>query len=465
MLYTVTDRIKGKFIGAFIVSWLAWNWKVVYVTLFVSEKYTGAENKIEYIKSLDIKWCDGFWIPLVIAIVYIVLVPFSNRAAEAVTNWHRQKHKKFIADRNKENLYNYEDLKEKLNPLKERIDILSKDLNESERDLIRKDKAIQKLTEDNAGELKNKDEKIKSLNDEVSQVISEQTKKSEEVISLKKTVQSLETKPSSIVFDTFEAFIENIDLIEKIDNNNTLKNRTLEIEDLNEFFTDKEIKVINKLDLYEQVENGQMLSLNTNRFNMYNGMINYIQDFESRKVKGFKEISRILRSFIDDDLLSDEDMLQEYYKKEHLEMITEKQLSKQEFSKRSAQLDKKEQNHNARFKTMLRDFDDNKTNELITKAEAPLSASEKADLKIFYDSFFKRLPDDLKVWLGNNLNTEPFKTSHLAKINGFSKYMLDNKYIKAIKGGYVHFTDDYFVFFLKFVKYMDIDFDDYKNKK
>ena len=44
------ERLTSPLFGTLIITWLVSNWEIVYVTLFVSEKYL-KENRIDYIKS------------------------------------------------------------------------------------------------------------------------------------------------------------------------------------------------------------------------------------------------------------------------------------------------------------------------------------------------------------------------------------------------------------------------------
>jgi hypothetical protein len=42
------QRVSSPFYGTSIVSWLIWNWKVIYLTIFVSEKII-KKSKIDFI--------------------------------------------------------------------------------------------------------------------------------------------------------------------------------------------------------------------------------------------------------------------------------------------------------------------------------------------------------------------------------------------------------------------------------
>lgn len=50
---TVNEKFKNPFWKNFIIGWITWNWKVWYVTFFVSENIS--QDKVQYIKTLNSK--------------------------------------------------------------------------------------------------------------------------------------------------------------------------------------------------------------------------------------------------------------------------------------------------------------------------------------------------------------------------------------------------------------------------
>ncbi len=67
------ERIKNPFLGAFIISWIAFNWKPIVILLF-SEKEI--EQKITFINENYISLQYNLWFPLIFAIVYVVVLPY-----------------------------------------------------------------------------------------------------------------------------------------------------------------------------------------------------------------------------------------------------------------------------------------------------------------------------------------------------------------------------------------------------
>jgi hypothetical protein len=95
------DRIKSPFIGAYITSFLIYNWRPISIYLFSSKTL---ECKIE---EIDEKYCLAsslLW-PLMIALFYVLFLPFINMIFEAFLLYPtqqriKQKHNKKIFELN-----------------------------------------------------------------------------------------------------------------------------------------------------------------------------------------------------------------------------------------------------------------------------------------------------------------------------------------------------------------------------
>lgn len=82
LLLTSKDRLKNPLIGAFIISWIVFNWKPLLI-LFFSDK--SIEEKI-YLVSPNGFWEAGFWVPLIIAVLYLILMPYVLVLLEKTTD-------------------------------------------------------------------------------------------------------------------------------------------------------------------------------------------------------------------------------------------------------------------------------------------------------------------------------------------------------------------------------------------
>ncbi|MBI2280915.1 MAG: hypothetical protein HYU68_09545 [Bacteroidetes bacterium] len=78
------ERVTSPLFGTLIVSWLIWNWKIIYLTLFISES-TIEENKIDYIASNynDIHFLVTF--PLISTFLLLTIIPFVSNGAYWIT--------------------------------------------------------------------------------------------------------------------------------------------------------------------------------------------------------------------------------------------------------------------------------------------------------------------------------------------------------------------------------------------
>ncbi|MEG2099957.1 MAG: hypothetical protein RRY99_00445 [Flavobacterium sp.] len=76
----IYERTTSPFYGSFIVSWCLWNWKIIYLTFFVSQDKIDS-NKIDYIATNFSAFENIFIFPLLSSIFIITLVPFITNGA------------------------------------------------------------------------------------------------------------------------------------------------------------------------------------------------------------------------------------------------------------------------------------------------------------------------------------------------------------------------------------------------
>ena len=72
---SVEDRLRSPLFGAFILSWVTWNWKIFYSTFFVETERLGS-GRIYYIEKLLNDTGNSIVGPLLSTIVIIVVLPF-----------------------------------------------------------------------------------------------------------------------------------------------------------------------------------------------------------------------------------------------------------------------------------------------------------------------------------------------------------------------------------------------------
>jgi len=173
---TSEERLKNPFVGTFILSFLAFNWKPI-IVLFLSNKKI--ENRIGYIVKNYSQIETLLYFPLIMALVYIIVLPYFMWLFESITfksykerNQNLYKSKLVDIDGKKsvalseielENLKaDYKekaDLNNQINSLKnqlsdtekllnttgERIDNLIKENNDLKTELVKKESTIDEL--------------------------------------------------------------------------------------------------------------------------------------------------------------------------------------------------------------------------------------------------------------------------------------------------------------------------------
>lgn len=74
------ERMDSPLYGSFLISWSIWNWKVFYVTFFISEG-TLDVNKLEYVYQLLSNYNFSIWLPIISTITLVCLMPFVSNIA------------------------------------------------------------------------------------------------------------------------------------------------------------------------------------------------------------------------------------------------------------------------------------------------------------------------------------------------------------------------------------------------
>lgn len=76
----LSQRISSPFYGTLVISWLLWNWKIIYLTLFIGEKKI-TQNKIDFIITNYNDINHLIWFPLLSTIVILTVIPFLTNGA------------------------------------------------------------------------------------------------------------------------------------------------------------------------------------------------------------------------------------------------------------------------------------------------------------------------------------------------------------------------------------------------
>jgi hypothetical protein len=85
-----SERVKSPIWGPFIVSWLIINWKVVYVTFFLSGEPLFPFNKLDLIVGL-LSINSVLWMPLLALLVFLFIMPWCERQVLRYTEEQKKK--------------------------------------------------------------------------------------------------------------------------------------------------------------------------------------------------------------------------------------------------------------------------------------------------------------------------------------------------------------------------------------
>ncbi|MDY7395235.1 hypothetical protein UMM65_08270 [Aureibaculum sp. 2210JD6-5] len=84
------ERVTSPLFGTFFATWMIWNWKIIYLTLFISESEID-QNKLEYITNNLWEFKLLVTYPIVSTIILITIIPFISNGAFWVSlnfkNW------------------------------------------------------------------------------------------------------------------------------------------------------------------------------------------------------------------------------------------------------------------------------------------------------------------------------------------------------------------------------------------
>lgn len=90
------ERTTSPLFGTFIISWMIFNWKIIYLTLFISEDKIQI-NKIDYITTNCNNVWNLIWSPLISTFILITIIPLFSNGAYWITilynKWKLEKKK------------------------------------------------------------------------------------------------------------------------------------------------------------------------------------------------------------------------------------------------------------------------------------------------------------------------------------------------------------------------------------
>ncbi len=155
LLETSKERLKNPFVGAFLISFVAINWRVFWIILFSDVK---VEDRIIYVQDFYISAEYGLLYPLIVALVYVIVLPYITWGLDLLVEKSTVERKRMaitqqVGDiKGKQELAieeaKLEDAKASFRDkadLNKRIELLQNQLNERERLIAKRDEEIQSL--------------------------------------------------------------------------------------------------------------------------------------------------------------------------------------------------------------------------------------------------------------------------------------------------------------------------------
>lgn len=104
---TSEERIKNPFIGAFMTSWIIFNWKSIIFIIFSSKN---VEEKIAFIDKHFSNIENILWLPLISAFFYILILPYLNLIIDQLLKYSQSKRAIFIIEKQKLTIENQKQL-------------------------------------------------------------------------------------------------------------------------------------------------------------------------------------------------------------------------------------------------------------------------------------------------------------------------------------------------------------------
>ncbi len=90
------ERIRNPLLFSFIISWLIYNWKSILILVFSD---LSIEKKIETIKPKDGFAEPGFFWPLLVALLFVIVLPYILHLTDLATNDSFERRKKQTSER------------------------------------------------------------------------------------------------------------------------------------------------------------------------------------------------------------------------------------------------------------------------------------------------------------------------------------------------------------------------------
>ena len=252
---SISKKSESPLIGAFITAWIIWNWQPIMYFFFLNQDISKKIEKVLSYKS----WLDQFLFPSIIAIFYILVLPYIQILFTILLKKSESFQNKTILE--KKNQISNEEHNQKLDLIDKKIELENK-----EKDL-REQSAINTQINDLKEQIKSKENEIKNL----MEIQSIERRNFEERIEREK--EDFISRLSSLKTELEEERNEKEDLFQKL---SSLKTKLQEVEKNN--MLNSKVTGLNK-PLFEVAKNNMMNNKIPSRVsNMFNKLQKNIKD-------------------------------------------------------------------------------------------------------------------------------------------------------------------------------------------
>lgn len=264
------ERIKNPFIGAFITSWILFNWRPILFVIFSSKII---EEKISFIGENFIETNHILWYPLSAAIFYILILPYISLFFDILLKYSLLKRNDIVVTKQKQNIANQKQLaieeimleeaktdfreRNTHNKLVEELQKRNKDLeievqevkelNRSKVDELKSELTNRELMTND--ELRNFERRYSESRKEISDLNNKLFEKDQELQSLKIILSERERNDIEKLNRSVLKFENGMTIVEQFDGNKPLYFNT----ETREKYPEKEIKMLMDRFKYERM--------------------------------------------------------------------------------------------------------------------------------------------------------------------------------------------------------------------
>lgn len=265
---TLYERITSPFYGTLIISWAIWNWKIIYLTIFVSENKIPVDKVSYILANYSNIWClVGF--PLLSTIILLTGMQYvSNWAYYLSLYFLKLKKDKKRKYENKEMLTVEQsiELRTSLHDFQIKYE---KMLETKEADIKNLNSSIENILNDKKNELLKKDEEIRKFKDEKEVILNQITQLQEKADSFTVMINELQSKNenNNIIKRNFKLHVDDVRRILEYSNLKFTDNENIALIDIfDRYRFDVNLNIL--FNTLKNIINKDFTNINTSEINL-----------------------------------------------------------------------------------------------------------------------------------------------------------------------------------------------------